>query len=467
MEVFELSFGAASKANITSLPRNGRKGLYLGGYKRSFSLKSYRILPHQLAFDRSHLWHPYTSLADPLPVYPVASARGATITLTDGRELTDGMASWWCAIHGYNVPELNAAIAAQTEKMSHVMFGGFTHAPAVELGRRLVEITPEGLNKVFLADSGSVSVEVAMKMAVQYQHARGEKGRGKFLTFRGGYHGDTTGPMSVCDPDTGMHGLFNGFLPVHHFVARPPGGFAAPLEEHYLKELSATFRQRAHECAAFICEPVVQGAGGMHFYNPGYLRKVKDLCHEHGLLLIFDEIATGFGRTGTMFAAEHAGFSPDIMCLGKAITGGYLTLAATLCSDEVAGIISKSEARVLMHGPTFMANPLACAVACASIDLLLASPWQKRITNLSQKLSLHLRPAAQMGAVKEVRVLGGIGVVETHAPVDVAKIQAFFVERGVWIRPFGTRIYVMPPYIVSDAEIEKLCGSIVEWVGRR
>lgn len=403
-------------------------------------------------------------MAKPLPVYPVASASGATITLADGRELTDGMASWWCAIHGYNVPELNAAISAQTSKMSHVMFGGFTHEPAVELGKRLVSITPEGLNKVFLADSGSVSVEVAMKMAVQYQHARGERGRGKLLTFRGGYHGDTTGPMSVCDPETGMHGLFNGFLPVHHFAGRPPGGFNVPLDKEYLKELAATFRLHAHECAAFICEPVVQGAGGMHFYNPGYLRAVKDLCKEYGLLLIFDEIATGFGRTGMMFAAEHAGFTPDIMCLGKALTGGYMTLAATLCTDEVAEVISQGEARVLMHGPTFMANPLACAVAVASIDLLLKSPWQERITQLSKNLSLHLRAAAQMDAVKEVRVLGGIGVVETHQAVDVAKIQAFFVKRGVWIRPFGTRIYLMPPYILSESETRKLCSAILEWV---
>jgi len=429
------------------------------------TLKSPTIRPDQLAFDRQHLWHPYTSLADPLPVYPVAGANGATITLTDGRELTDGMASWWCAVHGYNVPELNAAIATQTEKMAHVMFGGFTHEPAVELGRRLVEITPMGLNKVFLSDSGSVSVEVAMKMAVQYQYARGARGRGKFLTFRGGYHGDTTGPMSVCDPDTGMHGLFSGFLPVRHFVARPPAGFDADPDEQYLEELSRAFHTHAHECAAFICEPVVQGAGGMHFYNPAYLRVVKTLCREHGLLLIFDEIATGFGRTGTMFAAEHVGFTPDIMCLGKALTGGYMTLAATLCTDEVADTISQSEARVLMHGPTFMGNPLACAVACASIDLLLASPWQERISNLSQKLSLHLRPAAQLPAVKEVRVLGGIGVVETHEPVDVAAIQKFFVDRGVWIRPFSTRIYLMPPYVVSDGEVEKLCGAIVEWCG--
>lgn len=374
------------------------------------------------------------------------------------------MASWWCAIHGYNVPELNAAAKAQLEKMSHVMFGGFTHEPAVELGKRLVDITPAGLNKVFLADSGSVSVEVAMKMAVQYQHARGERGRGKFLTFRGGYHGDTTGPMSVCDPETGMHGLFSGFLPVHHFAPRPPAGFSEPVREAYVEELKTLFREHARECAAFICEPVVQGAGGMHFYNPDYLAVVKGLCEEYSLLLIFDEIATGFGRTGKMFAAGHAGFTPDILCLGKALTGGYLSLAATLCTDQVADVIGNSEARVLMHGPTFMGNPLACAVAVASIDLLLASEWQGRVQRISEELSLHLRAAAQMHTVKDVRVLGAIGVIETHERVDVAKIQAFFVGRGVWIRPFGTRVYVMPPYMITPAELEKLCKAMVAGV---
>jgi adenosylmethionine-8-amino-7-oxononanoate aminotransferase len=401
---------------------------------------------------------------EPLPVYPVASAAGCTIALADGRELTDGMSSWWCAVHGYNVPELNAAATAQLELMSHVMFGGFTHAPAVQLGQRLVEITPVGLNKVFLADSGSVSVEVAMKMAVQFQHARGERGRGKFLTFRGGYHGDTTGPMSVCDPETGMHGLFSGFLPVHHFAPRPPAGFAEPVRAAYVEALRTLFREHAHECAAFICEPVVQGAGGMHFYNPEYLLVVRDLCREYGLLLIFDEIATGFGRTGKMFAAEHAGFTPDILCLGKALTGGYLSLAATLCTDHVAATIGKGDARVLMHGPTFMGNPLACAVAVASIDLLLASDWRGRVQRISADLSLHLRAAAQMDTVKDVRVLGAIGVIETHEPVDVAEIQAFFVERGVWIRPFGTRVYVMPPYVISSKELKKLCDAMVEGV---
>lgn len=300
-----------------------------------------------------------------------------------------------------------------------------------------------------------------MKMAVQYQQARAERGRTKFLTFRGGYHGDTTGPMSVCDPEGGMHSLFSGFLPVHHFIRKPPPGFAAPLEEDYLEELRAFFAEYAHTAAAFICEPVVQGAGGMYFYNPGYLLVLKSLCEEHGLLLIFDEIATGFGRTGKLFAAEHASLTPDILCLGKALTGGYLTLAATLCTDQVAEIIGQSKARVLMHGPTFMANPLACAVACASIDLLLQSNWTERITLLSENLSVHLRPAAQLPLVKDVRVLGGIGVIETHRPVRVAEIQAFFVEEGVWIRPFGKLIYLMPPYVVTEAEVRKLCRVMV------
>lgn len=397
-------------------------------------------------------------------MYPVASASGCTITLADGRELIDGMASWWSAIHGYNVPELNEAAQAQLKQMSHVMFGGFTHEPAVELGKRLVDITPEGLNRVFLADSGSVSVEVAMKMAVQYQYARGERGRGKFLTFRGGYHGDTTAPMSVCDPETGMHALFAGYLPLHHFVRKPPPGFTAEVDRGYVAELAAFFDVYAQEAVAFICEPVVQGAGGMYFYNPAYLRVVSELCQRHGLLLIFDEIATGFGRTGAMFAAEHAGLTPDILCVGKALTGGYLTLAATLCTDKVADTISQSEVKILMHGPTFMANPLACAVAVASIDLLLNADWQSTIARLSENLSLHLRAAAQLPTVKEVRVLGGIGVIETHHPVNVAKIQAFFVDHGVWVRPFGTRVYVMPPYVISEEELAKVCAAMVAGV---
>ena len=381
--------------------------------------------------------------------------------LTDGRELIDGMSSWWCALHGYNVPELNAAATGQLGEMAHVMFGGLTHRPAVDLGRRLVEITPAALTRVFLADSGSVSVEVAMKMAVQYQYARGERGRSKFLTFRGGYHGDTTGPMSVCDPETGMHGLFQGFLPVHHFIERPPAGFGEPVAPYYVRKLEQFFRDHAHEAAAFICEPVVQGAGGMHFYAPAYLDKLRRLCNEHGLLLIFDEIATGFGRTGRLFATEHCGVQPDILCLGKALTGGYLTLAATLCNDRVAGTIGASDVPNLMHGPTFMGNPLACAVAVASTRLLLESDWSGRVRQLGEWLETGLRPAARLPAVSDVRVLGAIGVVELREPVEAAAAQAHFVAHGVWVRPFGRLVYVMPPYVMREEQVRQLCSAIV------
>ena len=395
----------------------------------------------------------------------MASAKGARLTLTDGRELIDGMSSWWCAVHGYNVPELNAAAEAQLAKMSHVMFGGLTHQPAVDLAKLLVKITPDPLRKVFLADSGSVSVEVAMKMAVQYQYARGERGRSKFLTFRGGYHGDTTGPMSVCDPETGMHGLFQGFLPQHQFIRRPPAGFAALLDNGYIGELRSFFAAYANNAAAFICEPVVQGAGGMHFYHPGYLGEVRKLCDQHGLLLIFDEIATGFGRTGHLFASELLDGCPDILCVGKALTGGYLTLAATLCTDHVADTIGQSDVPNLMHGPTFMGNPLACAIAVASIQLLRSSDWSGRVKRIGDLLSLHLRSVAHNPNVKDVRVLGAIGVVELHEPVDQAAIQAFFVERGVWIRPFGRLIYLMPPYIIEDANLVILCNAIQAYCG--
>ena len=416
-----------------------------------------------LTFDRQHLWHPYTSLTDPLPVHPVVAARGCTLILEDGRELVDGMASWWCAIHGYNVPELNAAAEAQLQRMSHVMFGGITHPPAIALGERLVAITPEGLDRIFLADSGSISVEVAMKMAVQYQHALGRR-RSKFLTLRGGYHGDTTGPMSVCDPVTGMHQLFAGFLPQHHFYERPPGGYDRPVEADYVRGLVAFFAEYAEEAAAFIVEPVVQGAGGMHFYSADYLPVFRQLCDAHGLLLIYDEIATGFGRTGPLFVGEQAGAQPDIMCIGKGLTGGYLSLAATVCTQQVADTIGRGEAGVMMHGPTFMGNPLACAIAVASIDLLLASPWQERVAAIGSWLSSHLRPAQRSSRVREVRVHGAIGVVELLEPIEVAHFQAYCVERGAWIRPFGRLVYLMPPYVITEGEIQLLCRTVVNYV---
>ena len=417
------------------------------------------------AFDRHHLWHPYTSLTDPLPVYEVASAEGCVLRLADGRELVDGMASWWCAIHGYNVPELDEAATTQLAKMSHVMFGGLTHEPAIKLGKRLVKIMPEGLDRIFLADSGSVSVEVAMKMAVQYQHAQGfGTRRSKFLTLRGGYHGDTTGPMSVCDPVTGMHQLFAGFLPQHIFFDRPPGGYDAPVQQDYIEGLEQFFAHSASEAAAFIVEPVVQGAGGMHFYSPEYLPVFRRLCDQYGLLLIYDEIATGFGRTGKLFLSHYPEARPDIVTIGKALTGGYLTLAATITTEYVATTIGNGEAGVLMHGPTFMGNPLACAVAVASIDLLLRSDWQANIHRIASQLTLHLRAAAQGEMVKDVRVRGAIGVVELHEAVDVAHFQAYCVERGVWIRPFGRLVYLMPPYVVTDTQLELLCRTVVNYV---
>lgn len=419
----------------------------------------------------------------------MVGAEGVCLEMADGRKLVDGMSSWWAAIHGYNVPELNRAAENQLRSMSHVMFGGLTHAPAVELGKRLVEITPDGLDRVFLADSGSVSVEVAMKMAVQYQYARGERRRTKFLTFRGGYHGDTLGPMSVCDPETGMHGLFADFVPQHYFIDRPPAweGGNLGLDMAYTGRLAEFVERHAGTTAAFICEPVVQGAGGMYFYHPGYLVFLREICDAHGILLIFDEIATGFGRSGELFAANHAAVVPDVLCIGKALTGGYLTLAATICTGKVAATIGASDLPNLMHGPTFMGNPLACAVAVASIDLLLASNWRKRVEMINHALTTALihpplhppygaknerkdawpptGPTVSKGEagslVKEARVLGAIGVVETARPVDVAKMQAFFVERGVWIRPFGTRVYVMPPYVCTEAEVGKLCRAML------
>jgi adenosylmethionine-8-amino-7-oxononanoate aminotransferase len=417
-----------------------------------------------LALDRAHVWHPYSVPGADLPVYPVQSAHGVRLRLADGRELIDGMASWWCAIHGYNHPVLNAAVQRQLADMAHVMFGGLTHRPAVELARQLVALTPEPLQAVFFADSGSVSVEVAMKLALQYWQARGQPGKRRFLTPRGGYHGDTLGAMSVCDPVTGMHTLFSGVLPQQIYIEAPPAGFETVCTDADMAPLAAALERHAHEAAALILEPVVQGAGGMRFYPPGYLQRARALCDAHGVLLIADEIATGFGRSGRLFACEHAAISPDILCLGKALTGGYLTLAATLTTREIADTIRESPPGVFMHGPTFMGNPLACAVALASIRLLLESPWQSRIRALDAGLRAGLQPCVAMPQVREVRVLGAIGVVELHAPVDMKRVQPRFVERGVWVRPFGRLVYLMPPYVIGEEDLAALTQAVVEVV---
>jgi adenosylmethionine---8-amino-7-oxononanoate aminotransferase len=409
-----------------------------------------------LAADRAHVWHPYASMPAPVPPLVVSSAAGVRLRLADGRELVDGMSSWWAAIHGYAHPVLDAAVREQLGVMSHVMFGGLTHSPAVELAQLLVEITPAGLEHVFLADSGSVSVEIAIKMCLQYQRSRGRPGKHRLLTWRGGYHGDTFAAMSVCDPDGGMHALWRDVLPQQVFASAPPAGF----ETAYVAELAELIEGHADELAAVIVEPVLQGAGGMRFHDPRYLHVLRELCLTHDVLLVFDEIATGFGRTGELFAADHAGIAPDVMCVGKALTGGYLTMAAALCTPEVAAGITRGEAGVLMHGPTFMGNPLAAAVAHASVRLLLERDWRAEVAGIGRALRAGLGPVRGQPGVIDVRVLGGVGVVQLDHEVDVPAATKAAVDAGVWLRPFRDLIYTMPPYVCTPDDLTMITAGI-------
>ena len=411
--------------------------------------------------DRRTVWHPYASVVEPSPLYPVVAAHGTRLVLADGRELVDGMSSWWAAIHGYRHPVLDAAVHAQVDRFSHVMFGGLTHAPAVELAELLVGLTPPALTRVFFADSGSVAVEVALKLALQHWQGAGQPQRSLLLTVRGGYHGDTAGAMSVCDPVTGMHGLFREHVAQQVFLSRPRPGYDEAYADGDLDEVRAVLAEHGDRLAALVVEPVVQGAGGMRWYSPAYLRELVALCRAHGLLVVFDEIATGFGRTGTLWGMDHAGVVPDVLCLGKALTGGYLTLGAVLCSDHVAAAVCAAPGGAFMHGPTFMANPLACAVAQASVRLLLDGPWQDTVAHIGDRLRAGLAPARDLPGVADVRVLGAIGVVELERPADLRVLQPRLVERGAWVRPFGRLVYTMPPYVSTDEDLAAVTGAIV------
>ena len=417
-------------------------------------------LDQLIALDRQHVWHPYAAMPNPLPVFPVKSAHGVRIELEDGRSLIDGISSWWTCIHGYNHPRLNQAAQQQMAQMSHVMFGGLTHRPAVDLATKLIDLTPAPLQHVFFSDSGSVAVEVAMKLAVQYWHNRGKPDKNRFLTIRSGYHGDTFAAMSACDPVNGMHHLFSGLLTQQYFADAPQVRFEEDWKEEDIESFERLLEQNRDSIAAAIFEPVVQNAGGVRFYHSEYVRRASELCKQHNVLLILDEIATGFGRTGKMFACEHAGISPDIMCVGKALSGGFMSLAATLTTPHISETFSRGEAGVFMHGPTFMANPLACAVALENLKLLESYDWQNKILKIQAQLEEELEPCRQLESVKDVRVLGAIGAVELHEPVDMAVVQPQFVEQGVWLRPFGRLLYTMPPYVIEAEDLSAIAQAI-------